>query len=152
MLLKNELEEINRLIEDDDKTSTIVSQKGVYWHTDHLLKVIIGICNTLKKSDPDKYTWSFNFWRLFTLTTEFFPRGRGKAPKHTTTVGVVSRNELLAQIKIAENQLESIGSLPAKSHFLHPYFGNLNLWWSKKFLKTHTRHHLKIIREITASS
>ena len=127
MLMKNELEEINHLIEGEDRSSSKVSQKGVYWHTDHILKVIIGICHTLKKSDPETYQWSFNFWRLFVMTIEFFPRGRGKAPKRAMAEGVVSRDELLVQLKIAENLLESIKSLPAKSHFIHPYFGDLNL-------------------------
>ena len=43
MLMKNELEEINHLIEGEDRSSSKVSQKGVYWHTDHILNPKISI-------------------------------------------------------------------------------------------------------------
>jgi hypothetical protein len=38
--------------------------------------------------------------------------------------------------------------LDAKSNFMHPYFGQLNLKQTKKFLALHTKHHLKIIDDI----
>ncbi len=152
MILKNEIDKIERLIQDKDKLDPSVSQKGIYWHVDHSLKVIIGICKILKKSDPEEYKWKFNLSRLFVFTAGFFPRGKGKAPKQSTTEGPISQDDLLEQLNTAETQLDSIVNLPAKSHFVHPYFGSLNLRMSKKFLKIHTIHHLKIIGDIMASS
>ena len=148
MFLNEEIEKIEKRIKLEDSMSTSVSQKGVYWHVDHLLKVIISVGRLLKKSAPKDYKWKFNISRLYVFTTGYFPRGVGKAPKITTTEEAITRNDLLEQLDLAKDVLWSIDDLSAKSHFLHQYFGVLDLKGSKKMLKIHTRHHLKIIRDI----
>ena len=80
MLIK-EIVKLEELIDYSDKIKISVSSKDVYWHIDHSLKFIIGVCNTLKKSNPQHYMWRFNFIRLIVFTNGSIPRGKGKAPK-----------------------------------------------------------------------
>lgn len=148
MLLIKELAEIEYFIEKFDQQKINVSAKGIDWHLDHSLKVIIGVCGQLKKSDPSAYQWKFNAIRVFVYTFNFFPRGKGKSPKAVLPPETILKEDLKNQLELARKELVSIMSLPTKSNFKHPYFGFLNLKKTKKFLKLHTLHHLKICRDI----
>ena len=148
MLLNNELVEIEYFIEKYDQQNINVSAKGIGWHLDHSLKVIIGVCGQLKKSDPSAYQWKFNAIRVFVYTFNFFPRGKGKSPKSVLPPENILKQDLKNQLDLARKELVSIMSLPTKSHFKHPYFGFLNLKKTKKFLNLHTLHHLKICIDI----
>jgi len=148
MLLNKELTEIEKLIEKYDRQNINVSSKGIDWHLDHSLKVIISVCGQLKKSDPSAYQWKFNAIRIFVYTFNFFPRGKGRSPKSVLPPENILKEDIKSQLDLAKKELVSIINLPAKSYFRHPYFGFLNLKKAKKFLKLHTLHHLKICREI----
>lgn len=148
MLINKELAEIEYFIEKFDKQNHKVSTKGIDWHLDHSLKVIIGVCGQLKKSDPSNYQRKFNIIRLFVYTFNFFPRGKGKAPKVVLPPENILKQDLIKQLDLTRIELVSIMDLHAKSYFKHPYFGFLNLKRTKKFLKLHTLHHLKICRDI----
>ncbi len=148
MLLKNELTEIAQLIDQGDKKNSNISEKGIFWHLDHSLIIIINVSKMLKKSDPLDYRSSFNFKRTLIFTLNFIPRGKGKAPKAVHPTDDITKEELLKQFEEAKQQINSIEHLPAKSNFIHPLFGMLNLKQTMKFLKIHTNHHLKICRDI----
>ncbi len=125
-----------------------VSEKSVGWHIDHSLRVISGICQQLVKSDPAAYRPKFSFGREYILLTGQMPRGRGRAPKAVVAPGEVTAEDLRQQMELCQQALGQIDGLPPNSHFFHPYFGMLNLKTTHRFLKIHTRHHLKIIRDI----
>ena len=148
MLINKELTEIENFIEKYDQQNIKVSTKGIDWHLDHSLKVIIGVCGQLKKSDPTKYQWKFNVIRVIVYTFNFFPRGKGKSPKVVLPPENISKQDLFNQLDLARKELVLISNLPGKSYFKHPYFGFLDLKKTKKFLKLHTLHHLKICRDI----
>jgi len=148
MLLKNELAEIARLIDQDDKKNSTVSEKGIYWHLDHSLIILINVSKVLKKSDLSDYKSTFNFTRSLIFTLNFIPRGKGKAPKSVYPLDDITKEELLKQFEEAKQQINSIKDLPPKNNFKHPLFGILNLKQTKKFLRLHTDHHLKICRDI----
>lgn len=151
MILKKELDKISTLIGQPDRKSDDVSKKGVYWHLDHSLKVINGICGVLKNSNPEDYKWKWNTTRIYFLTIQKFPRGKAKAPKAVTADMEITQKDLKDQFAKTKNLLAEIEKLPAKSNFKHPYFDYLNLKQTKKFLKIHTVHHLKIIDDIVES-
>lgn len=148
MLLNKELAEIEQLIEKYGQQNIIISAKGIDWHLDHSLKVIIAVCGQLKKSDPSAYQWKFNTIRVFVYAFNFFPRGKGKSPKSVLPPENILKEDIENQLDLARKELASIINLPAKSYFRHPYFGFLNLKKTKKFLNLHTLHHLKICRDI----
>ncbi len=148
MFLDKELAEIEKFISHSNQINTNISAKGVDWHLDHILKVLIGVSKTLQRSKPEEYKWEFNFIRMFVLTTKTIPRGRGKAPKTVVALDDIEIEDIYNQLKEAKDQVAKLDNLSKNSNFKHPYFGMLNIKESKKFLKIHTRHHLKIIKDI----
>ena len=145
---------VNKLennIDSKDVFNRQVSQVDVSWHIAHSLKVLNNIIKVLQVSNPDDYRWSFNRSRSFVCFINFIPRGKGKAPKAVIPADEISKEELHKEIATVRQLLEELQHLDAKSNFTHPYFGQLNLKQTKKFLAIHTKHHLKIIDDIIRS-
>ena len=92
--MNSQFQQVEEFINAPDKSSPEVSSKSIYWHIDHLLKVITGICYMLKKSDPDDYQWEFNLSRLYIFTIGSIPRGKGRAPKAVMATEKVEKEEL----------------------------------------------------------
>lgn len=142
---------INQLENNISKANSIdqsISQRGVDWHIDHSLKVIIGVSKTLIKSNEEDYKWKFNLLRTVSLTLGYFPKGKGKAPKVVNNKEAILIEDLKTQLELVKELIENTSKLKAKNNFNHPYFGLLNLKKSQRFLTVHTKHHLKIINEI----
>jgi hypothetical protein len=150
MLLEKELSVIESLLDKIERHNDRVSAAAVGWHIDHLLRVIIGMSRALQKSNPEDYKWQFNPARLVVLTFNFMPRGRGRAPKSVVAHEEIDEAGILKLLQEAGRQLSLIEDLPDKSNFNHPYFGLLNLRQTKNIIQIHTRHHLKIARDIIA--
>ena len=148
MFLNNKLSEIESLIEKSDIENLEVSKKGIDWHLDHSLKVLIGIPKALHQSDPKAYKSNFNLMRLMVYTFNWIPRGKGRAPKHVRSYDPITKEQLYAQINLAKESLSILYTLDKNSHFAHPYFGILDLKNAKKMMSLHTEHHLKICRDI----
>lgn len=125
-----------------------ISQRGVDWHIDHSLKVILGVLMSLEASNNKEYKYKFNFLRTFCLTFSYLPRGKARAPKVVNNLNQIQISELKKQIELSRVIINNLDSFDSKSNFKHPYFGVLNLKQSLKFLDVHTKHHLKIIDEI----
>lgn len=151
MILEKEIEAVTNAIPHFKKQNQAISKSGIDWHIDHSLKVIIGVSESLKKSDPKSYKWTFSPLRTVVLIIGRFPRGKAKAPKITYTNEVINENELLNQLILVKKLLSEIEQLAKNSHFKHPIFGVLNLKQTIKFLRLHTIHHLKITDEIISS-
>jgi hypothetical protein len=151
MILAKEIEKLANTIPNYKKQNDAISKSGIDWHVDHSLKVILAVCESLKKSDPKEYKWTFNFLRNVVFITNRFPRGKAKAPKITSAKEKVDKDELLKQLEIVKKELSAIEKLPKNSNFKHFIFGVLNLKQTIKFLGLHTKHHLKITDEIISS-
>jgi len=148
--LLEEIVELEKMIAHSEICATPISSKSIDWHIDHSLKVILKISKALKYSEPVTFQWKFNLIRSIIFLTRYIPRGKGKAPKVVLPPDKILKKDLLLQINKVYQNLNEIENLPASSNFEHPYFGSLNLKMSQKFLKLHTNHHLKIIRDIKA--
>jgi hypothetical protein len=139
---------LQNYISNGDKRTPAVSNGDVKWHIDHSLRVIINITSTLKSSSPSEYKWRFNSKRALILLVKKIPRGQGRAPLSVTPTENLSEEELNKKCEDAIRRINELETLPAKSHFAHPYFGDVSLRGAKKFLAIHTIHHIKIIEEI----
>lgn len=148
MFLKEQLIEIASLIEKAAIENSKISKKGIDWHLDHSLKVLINIPKALKNSNPSDYKPNFNFMRSLIYTFNRIPRGKGKAPKHVRTFETITKEQLYTQLKEAKQAISTVDELDENSHFQHPYFGVLNLKHAKKMMLLHTKHHLNICRDI----
>ena len=128
-----------------------VSQGSVGWHIEHTLLTLNLIINAVKASDPQKYKWTLNWKRTIISTLGIIPRGKVKAPKAVQPKENFNRETLQQHIALAEEGLKSVNHLQADQYFTHPFFGDLNLKSTLRFLQIHTQHHLAIINDIIKS-
>lgn len=142
------LHEIESKIAFRDSTNEFVSKSDVAWHLDHSLRVINGISGVLKKSNPDDFISSFHFKRSLILFLGKIPRGKAKAPETVTPKGNISLEDLFYRLENAKTSIIEIQNCNPKNNFIHPYFGQLNLKQTLRFLEIHTKHHLKIVDDI----
>lgn len=126
----------------------MVSAKNVAWHLDHSLKVINSVCDALKTSNPEDYKSTFSFIKFYIFLRGSIPRGKATAPKSVISNDEILKSTIELQLAIAKINMQEIKSLPANSHFQHPYFGKLSLKKSQRFLAIHTNHHLEIVNDI----
>ncbi|MBW1294745.1 DUF1569 domain-containing protein [Aquimarina litoralis] len=146
--MENQLQDIAYLIQFRDHFNSSVSKAPIAWHLDHMLKVINKINTILGNSDPTVYENRFNFWRTISFTFRYIPRGKGKSPASVLPPNEIKTESILSQLEEARTNLSNFESLDQNANFMHPVFGQLNKSQSKCFLKIHTKHHLKIIRDI----
>ncbi|WP_424493607.1 DUF1569 domain-containing protein [Salinimicrobium sp. GXAS 041] len=147
-VLQEQLKEMELYIKDREVLRTNVSKAPVGWHLSHSLKVFNNILDALKASDPEEYKSSFNFLKILVLTTGHIPRGKAKSPKAVLPPQEISKEHLEMQLKEALGKIGYFTEVDENAHFEHPYFNKLNRKETKRFLAIHTRHHLKIIRDI----
>ena len=145
--LDQQLQEISESIKAHEIIDERVSMSSVGWHIDHVLLSINGIIAALQRSNPSDYRWTFNLRRLVVFTIGRIPRGSAKSPKSVLPKDF-SYASLIQHIETTRQNVKIINDLPKDSYFVHPYFGSLRLNNARKFIKIHTQHHLKIIRDI----
>ena len=141
------LAEFEQFIPLQHKTNDLISKSSVGWQIEHVLLTINKISEAVKKSDPTKYKWQFKLPRLLVFSMNKIPRGRAKAPSIVTpeTFDELSLKQHLSNTLISLQELETLNQ---KNYFQHPFFGNLKLKQTIKFLEIHTQHHLSIIKDI----
>ena len=100
------------------------------------------------RSKAEDYKAPKSLKKTFFLLLERFPRGRARAPQRAKQPSEITGEDIDKQLDKTHKLLPKLADLDSKSHFKHPIFGVLNLKESKKFLRIHTEHHLKIIRDI----
>ncbi|WP_396198310.1 DUF1569 domain-containing protein [Flavobacterium sp.] len=135
-------------ISNFEKTNPKVSNSTVGWQIDHCLLVINGIIGQLEISDPLKFQPKWTFPKFMVFTTGKIPRGKAKAPKVVIPTQVATQEKLIAKLAAAKNNVLKLDSFSENQFFNHPFFKDLNVKQTKKFLTIHTKHHLKIIEDI----
>lgn len=143
-----QFDEIENYIKQRDKINPKVSKVDVAWHLDHSLKTINSIYKALENSNPNQFKPNFSLSRFFIYAWGDFPRGFAKAPRYVLPPDNVTLKSLQAQLEEAKENLKKLENLDARTHFKHPYFNFINKKQSKRFIKIHTRHHLRIVRDI----
>lgn len=131
-----------------NKKQVKISKATVGWHLDHILKVINAVFEGVKNSNPKEYKKQFNGLRLLFFTMKFFPRGKAKAPKRVMPPVIILKEEIERQLKIAIQNIATINEIKENQYFFHPLFKQLNKKQTLFFLKLHTHHHLKIVKDI----
>lgn len=142
------LTELENKIPSHDKINTKVSAANVGWHIQHTTLATVRIVDAIKQTDPSTYKSKFNWKRTLIYTLNKLPRGKVKAPKSVQPTEEITPEGLRSGIQKAKNRVTELSALQPKQYLAHPYFGNLDLKRSIRFLNLHTKHHLKIIDEI----
>lgn len=141
------LEEMDALLPHLDKINTEVSVQSIGWQISHNLLVINSVCKEMINSNPSTYKWKFNKIRLIVLTTGKIPRNKVRAPKNVTPE-IFNLESVKIELEKAFSLVKRLNTLDKNTHFIHPFFGDINLKTTKRFLAVHTEHHLKIMRDI----
>ena len=149
--LNSLIHEIESKVDFHELENLAVSKSTISWQIDHSLKVINGIIYALKNSNTADYKWNFNLKRSVIFFTGNIPRGVAKAPKSVQSYEKIEKQDLIKQIELSKKLILDIENLDANHNFKHPFLGILNLKQTKKFLKIHTNHHIKIINDILAT-
>lgn len=142
------LQQLENHISNFEKTNPKVSNSTVGWQIDHCLLVINGIIGQLEISDPSKFQPKWTVPKFMVFTTGKIPRGKAQAPKVVIPTHVATQEELFAKLAAAKNNVLKLDSFSENQFFNHPFFKDLNVKQTKKFLTIHTKHHLKIIEDI----
>jgi len=146
--LLNQLEDV---IDQNEKLNTQISSASVGWHIEHSLIVVEKMIHGLELSNPNEYNRKFNLAKLIAFTLNRFPRGKAKAPKISLPKSEPNIQSIQLLLQNIDSKLDNWNNLPEKSFILHPYFGPLKRDEVLKCLMIHTRHHLAIIRDIIKS-
>ena len=146
--LNNLLDQLEANVSHYETLNQKVSEANVGWHIEHSLLSLNGVTNLLIKSNPNDYTWKFNFIRIVVLTMKKIPRGKAKSPEVVLPKGIIDNNSLLSHISVTRNKINELKTLPKDRYFEHPFFGKLKLKQTINFLEIHTMHHLDIIEDI----
>jgi hypothetical protein len=125
-----------------------VSSSNVGWHIQHSLLVIIKIIESVQQSDPLKFKRDINLNRIIVFTMNGFPRGKAKAPQTVQPEETITEGSILQTMEKANKAIAQLSECAPNQYFVHPYFGKLNVKSTHKFLKIHTHHHIKIIKDI----
>jgi hypothetical protein len=145
--LLKQIKELESKIPNQEDYNPEISKSNVGWHIEHILLTNKMIIETVEKSNPADYTWSFKLPRIVVFTMNKIPRGRAKAPK-VVVPKTYDEQTLLEHLKIVTAKIQGLENMSSDKYFDHPYFGNLRLNKTIKFLEIHTNHHLEIINEI----
>ena len=146
--LEHLLHQLESHLPNLDKTNSKVSNSTIGWQIDHCLLVINGIISQLEISNPTEFQPKWNFPKFMVFTTGKIPRGKAKAPKVVIPTHVANQEELKAKLEAAKNNILKLDSFSENQFFKHPFFKDLNVKQTEKFLVIHTKHHLKIIQDI----
>ncbi|GHA30928.1 hypothetical protein GCM10007103_10590 [Salinimicrobium marinum] len=147
--LSSQLEEMENYIRYRDYQDPKVSKAPVGWHLAHNLKVINNVLDALEFSDPKEFKSSFSFIKTMVMMTGHIPRGKAKSPKVVLPPDIIEKKNLILQLEKARQKISTFNELDKNAFFDHPYFYKMNKKESGKFLTIHTKHHLKIIKDIT---
>jgi hypothetical protein len=141
------LNELETKISKQENHNYDISKSNVGWHIEHILLTINLIIEEVQKSNPENFKWSFKLPRILVFSMNKIPRGRAKSPEIVVPKTYDERT-LIEHLKITKFKIQELENTSSDKYFNHPFFGNLKLNKTIKFLEIHTSHHLEIINDI----
>lgn len=150
--MKSLLSEYLRLLGEPDASEPGVSGWSVHEHVEHVAVAtdyFLTFMDRLSKGEGTAGGRPRLVGRIL-LRTGFIPRGKGKAPDFAMPTG---RGDVRMLLEQARDRFAVLGTLPKGGHRLpHPFLGAFSARQWARFAEVHTRHHLKIIRDILSAS
>jgi len=149
MNLNKEFLKIENYISVMEKSEKEISKAPVKWHLLHLLQVIKGVIDNAASSDPAEFNSKSNLVWKYTSLFGKIPRGKITSPDVVNPKFEITEIEIRTAIEDAKLRVSQWGKLKQNNFYNHHILLHLNKRKIKRFLKVHTRHHLRIVRDIT---
>jgi len=146
--LNKEFSQIEDYLEQREVINNSISKAPVKWHLLHMLQLINAVYRSVEQSKVADYNPKFSPVWMIVSSTGRIPRGRAKAPKSLNPTYDISEKDILTELEKAKQTLKKWDQLQKNNYFQHPVFNALNKRKTKRFIKIHTRHHLRIIKDI----
>ncbi|PRP65946.1 DUF1569 domain-containing protein [Nonlabens agnitus] len=151
--LQKQFDQLETYLEKGNLVAPNVSAKGIYWHIDHSLRILEGVPEMMRQSKPEDFKPKSSLLKFVIMNTSWMPRGKGKAPKDVLPdEGELDKDSIKVRLDRTFHQVNSIRDLDEKAFMRHPLFGSLDKKETIKFLKIHTHHHIKILKDIVKKS
>ena len=148
MNLNKEFLKIEEYLSVMEKTNVDVSEAPIKWHLLHILQVISGVINEAVNSNTDEFSSKSNIKWWFVSTFGKIPRGKVKAPDAVNPNFDITEEDIQIALENAKLSLSEWSKLEKNNFYVHHILLHLNKRKIKRFLKVHTRHHLRIISDI----
>ena len=149
MKLDKEFLKIENYISVMEKSDKDVSKAPVKWHLLHLLQVIKGVIDNATSSDTVEFNSKSNLIWKYTSLFGKIPRGKITSPDVVNPKFDITEIEIRTTIDEAKLSVSQWSKLKKNNFYDHHILLHLNKRKIKRFLKVHTRHHLRIVRDIT---
>ncbi len=146
--LNKELNQIEFYLADMDNANLEVSEAPVKWHLYHSLKVINGVLKEAENSNPEDYNSKTNRQWMYISLFNKIPRNKVTAPDKVNPSYDIKKDQILSELKKARKSIAGWSDLEKNNFYKHAVLANLNKRKIKKFLRVHSRHHLKIVNDI----
>jgi len=152
--LAAQLDEIGALLDACplDLRAPRISGWSVGEQLDHATQVLVSGFSLLDAGQEPTRQGEINLTGRILLGLGWLPRGVGKSPKGVLPKDA-SAETLRERLEELRHRLDALAAAPGRLDdprpaIQHPYFGVLNPAQGVRFLAVHTRHHLKIVRDI----
>ena len=136
------------------RTHGSVSAWSVSQQLDHAIKVANALMRGILEPADDRPRRGINLVGRVILLLGDFPRGRAQSPKGLRGVAASSQ-DLVDELNVARSLLKRVADEsfqpPDVPVVRHPFFGGLTPQQSLRNTVVHTRHHLRIVRDINAA-
>lgn len=146
--LDNLLDVLNSEIDNFDLMKAKVSEKNIGWHIQHSLIVIHEYIDTLNSSNYKAYKTKFNFLKFIVLAKKLIPRYFGQSPESMLPNKIMDRDTLTKYLMETRLYIKQLKMYHYNSYVDHPVFDKLNFMQTVDYMVTHTKHHIKIIKDI----
>lgn len=150
--INKQLDEVEALLGLPDEDNPAVSAWSVYQQLEHILLVKAGIATMIERNQAPSHAKQRSMLAPIILLLGYIPRGKAKSPAEVSPEGMSQKQmkDLLDQTRVRYRKMDEMrGRFGAGVVGNHPYFGGLSAQQWLRFVEVHTRHHLKIIRDIS---
>lgn len=148
--MQRELDELDNWAHRPDAFVPAVSGWSIHRQVDHCavsIREILGVVHQLLDGGGE-VGGRLGPMGTVILLTGWIPRGKAQAPEVVLPAEVVDVGALHASIAEARRLVETAHPERGGKRFLHPALGPMNARQWLRFARIHTRHHVKIVRDI----
>lgn len=154
MSLERELDELDAWAGRPDVSAPAVSGWSIHRQVEHsaiAVREILGVVHQLLAGGGEMGGRVGPTGALI-LLTGWIPRGKAQAPEVVMPAETPDVGAIRAAITEARRLAATAAPAPGGRRFLHPALGPMNARQWLRFARIHTRHHLKIVRDIAKAA